>query len=70
MSQHSSFGAAAAFAFRAASAAGVRDTLCSQLLSLTFATLPLHLQQSQEFFTVEQCVKLLQKIQDRVLIIV
>ena len=40
MSQHSSFGATATSAFRAASAAGVGDTLCPQLLSLTFATLP------------------------------
>lgn len=70
MSQHSCFGAAPAFAFRATSAVGVGDTLCPQLLSLTIAALPLHLQQSQEFFTVEQCLKLLRKIQDRVLIIV
>lgn len=39
MSQHSSFGATATSAFRAASAAGVRDNLCPQLLSLTFAAL-------------------------------
>lgn len=39
MSQHGSVGAAATSAFRAASVAGVRDTLCPQLLSLTFAAL-------------------------------
>jgi len=39
MSQHGSFRAAATSAFRAASTAGVGDTLCPQLLSLTFAAL-------------------------------
>lgn len=40
MSQHGSFGAAATSALRTASAAGVGYTLCPQLLSLTFAALP------------------------------
>lgn len=48
---------------------GLEDTLYPQLLSLTFVALFLHLQQSREYLTVEQCVKLLQKIKDRVLII-
>lgn len=39
MSQLGSFGATDASAFRATSVTGVRDTLCPQLLSLTFGAL-------------------------------